>query len=143
MRPIAARRAREIVDGADTKLNAAFDLFRIVSSTICCEYYGVVVDDEGEFADWAIALSTVFFGDPTADTVVRELAIAASRNIGAAIDRSIDTVNRGGHLAGAAARSPGRRNAAGAHRPARHSRHHDGHDHRLWTDNAFGRRQLP
>ena len=98
VRPIAARRAREIVDGADTKLNAAFDLFRIVSSTICCEYYGVVVDDEGEFADWAVALSTVFFGDPTADTVVRELAIAASRNIGAAIDRSIDTVIAAGTL---------------------------------------------
>ncbi len=98
VRPIAARRAREIVDGAGTKLNAAWDLFRIVSSTICREYYGITVDDEGEFADWAIALSTVFFGDPAADVVVRELAIAASREIGAAIDRSIDAVIATGTL---------------------------------------------
>ena len=98
VRSIAARRAREIVDGADTELNAAWDLFRIVSSTICRDYYGVAVDDEGEFADWAIALSTVFFGDPAADIAVRELAIAASRNIGAAIDRSIDAAIAAGTL---------------------------------------------
>ena len=98
VRSIAARRAREIVDGAGTSLNAAWDLFRPVSSTICRDYYGIVVDDEGEFADWAIALSTVFFGDPTADKVVRELAIAASRNMNLAIDRSIDAVLSAGAL---------------------------------------------
>jgi Dyp-type peroxidase family len=98
VRSIAARRAREIVDGAGPSLNAAWDLFRPVSSAICRDYYGILVDDEGEFADWGIALSTVFFGDPTADKVVRELAIAASRNMRIAIDRSIDTVLSAGTL---------------------------------------------
>lgn len=92
VRPIAARRAREIVAAADTQLNAAGDLFRVVSSAICRDYYGIEVDDEGEFADWNIALSTLFFGDATASRTVRELAIAASRNMRAAIDRSIDAV---------------------------------------------------
>ncbi|WP_315927079.1 cytochrome P450 [Mesorhizobium sp. SP-1A] len=98
VRPIAARRAREIVDAAGDRLNAAWDLFRIVSSTICREYYGMKVDDEGAFADWAIALSTMFFGDPTANRTVRELAIAAARNMQAAIDGSIDAIVAGGAL---------------------------------------------
>jgi cytochrome P450 len=98
VRPIAARCAGEIVAAADTRLNAARDLFRVVSSAICRDYYGIEVDDEGEFADWNIALSTLFFGDPTANRTVRELAIAASRNMRAAIDRSIDKVLGGGAL---------------------------------------------
>lgn len=98
VRPIAARRAVEIVAAADTQLNAASDLFRVVSSAICRDYYGIELDDDGEFADWSIALSTLFFGDPTASRTVRELAIAASRNMRAAIDRSIDKVLGGGAL---------------------------------------------
>lgn len=98
VRPIAARRAKEIVDAAATRLNAAKDLFRVVSSAICRDYYGVKVDDEGEFADWTIALSTLFFGDPGADRTVRELAIAAARNIRAVVDRSIDSVLGSGAL---------------------------------------------
>ena len=76
IRPMAARYAKDIVDAAGTQLNAAKDLFRVVSSSICRDYYGMLVDDEGEFADWNIALSTVFFGDVNADRTVRELAIA-------------------------------------------------------------------
>ena len=98
VRSIAARRAKEIVDAADVELNAAHDLFRIVSSTICREYYGVKVDDEGTFADWGLALSTLFFGDPTANETVRQLAISASRNMRAAIDQSIDAVLASGAL---------------------------------------------
>ncbi|MEO9340869.1 cytochrome P450 [Mesorhizobium sp. SB112] len=96
VRPIAAARAKAIVDSADTQLNAAKDLFRIVSSAICRDYYGVKVEDEGEFADWNIALSTLFFGDPTANRTARELAIAASRHMQTAIEQSIDAVLAGG-----------------------------------------------
>ncbi len=98
VRPIAARRASAIVEAAGSELNAARDLFRIVSSTICRDYYGMIVDDEGAFADWNIALSTLFFGDPTASRTVRELAIAGSRHLKASIDASIDAVLASGAL---------------------------------------------
>jgi Dyp-type peroxidase family len=98
VRPIAARRARQIVEGAGAELNAARDLFGIVSSTICREYYGLAVADKGEFADWGLALSALFFGDPKASRATRELAIAAARSMRATIDRSIDAVLKGGTL---------------------------------------------
>ncbi|MCU4182188.1 cytochrome P450 [Bosea sp. BH3] len=95
VRPIAAAAAKEIVDQAPQRINTR-DLFCDVSSIICRDYFGLTFNSDREFAEWGMALSTLFFGDPTASPTVRELAIAASREMHAIIDLSIDRALGGG-----------------------------------------------
>lgn len=95
VRPIAARHAREIMDRATPGFDAIAGLMKIVPVKICREYFGMIVDDEDEFADWSIALSSIFFSDPTANKVTRELAIVAADRMIKAVDRSIAAVREG------------------------------------------------
>ncbi|MCR5856684.1 cytochrome P450 [Mesorhizobium sp. J428] len=95
VRPIAARHAREIVDRATPGFDAIAGLMKIVPVKICREYFGMIVDDEDEFADWSIALSSIFFSDPTASKVTRELAVVAADRMIRAVDRSIAAVREG------------------------------------------------
>ncbi|WP_235911945.1 cytochrome P450 [Mesorhizobium xinjiangense] len=92
VRPIAARQSREIMRGAMPGANAVEQLLKIVPVQICRDYYGLTIDDENEFADWAIALSALFFGDPFGSRTKRELALVAAHRMREAIDRSIETV---------------------------------------------------
>ena len=63
---------------------------------ICRDYFGIEIDDEFEFADWSIALSALFFSDPTASTTTRELAVVAGDRLLKVIDRSIEAIRDGG-----------------------------------------------
>ena len=102
VRPIAARHAREIMDRASPASKAnpfGFDavgrLMKVVPVRICREYFGMLVDDEQEFANWSIALSSIFFADPFADRTTRELAVVASERMRMTVDRSIEAVRDG------------------------------------------------
>ena len=66
------------------------DLLKVVPARICSEYYGLVIDDERAFTEWAIALSTLYFGDYLGDRATRELALAAAEHMAATVDRSIE-----------------------------------------------------
>ncbi|SMH56089.1 cytochrome P450 [Mesorhizobium australicum] len=98
VRPIAARHAREIMDRASPGFDAIAGLMKIVPVKICREYFGMIVDDEDEFADWSIALSSIFFSDPTANKATRELAVVAADRMIKAVDRSIAAVREGSAL---------------------------------------------
>ncbi|MEP6564053.1 MAG: cytochrome P450 [Mesorhizobium sp.] len=92
VRPIAARHSREIMTHARPGFDAIADLMKIVPVHICRDYFGIEIDDESEFADWAIALSALFFSDPTASATTRELAVVAGDRLIRVIDRSIDAI---------------------------------------------------
>lgn len=90
VRDIAATHSQEIVPHAGEKFDAATELMRVVPIRICREYYGLDIEDDRQFGDWAISINHILFGDWNADPVTRELAVAAAKNMFAAVDRSID-----------------------------------------------------
>lgn len=92
VRPIAARHSQEIMMRASPGFDAIADLIKIVPVRICRDYFGLEIDDESEFADWAIALSALFFSDPTASPTTRQLAVVAGDRLIRVIDRSIDAI---------------------------------------------------
>jgi Dyp-type peroxidase family len=95
VRPIAERHARDIMNRASPGFDAIGGLFKVVPVRICREYFGMIVDDENEFSDWSVALSSIFFSDPTASRTTRELAIVAADRLTRAVDRSIAAVRSG------------------------------------------------
>ncbi|CCV13685.1 cytochrome P450 [Mesorhizobium sp. STM 4661] len=99
VRPIAARHSREIMSRASPGFDAISGLMKIVPVHICRDYFGLEIDDESEFADWAIALSALFFSDPTANPTTRELAVVAGDRLIKVIDRSIDAIRQKGATA--------------------------------------------
>lgn len=90
VRAVAARHSQDIVRHAGEKFDAAGELMRIVPIRICRDYYGLNIEDDRQFGDWAISINNILFGDWGADPVTRELAVAAAENMFAAVDRSID-----------------------------------------------------
>jgi Dyp-type peroxidase family len=95
VRPLAARHARAIMQRAAPRFDVVDGLLRVVPVRICRDYFGMVIDDESSFSNWANALSGLFFADPGANPVVRELAVVAADRVKQAIDRSIDAVREG------------------------------------------------
>lgn len=96
VRPIAARHSQEIMTRASPGFDAIADLMKIVPVRICRDYFGLEIDDESEFADWAIALSALFFSDPTASPATRQLAVVAGDRLIKVIDRSIEAIRERG-----------------------------------------------
>lgn len=96
VRPIAARHSQEVMTRASPGFDAIADLMKIVPVRICRDYFGLEIDDESEFADWAIALSALFFSDPTANPATRQLAVVAGDRLIKVIDRSIDAIRERG-----------------------------------------------
>lgn len=95
VRPIAARHSREIMRHAMPGFDAVGELMKIVPVLICRDYYGMAIDDEKTFADWAIALSSLFFADFSGNAATRELAVVAAARMNQAIDCSIAEVRAG------------------------------------------------
>lgn len=96
VRPIAARHSKDIMAAASPGFDAIGGLMKIVPVHICRDYFGLEIDDESEFADWAIALSALFFSDPTAKPATRELAVVGGDRLIKLIDRSIDAIREKG-----------------------------------------------
>ncbi|MGB3388263.1 MAG: cytochrome P450 [Pseudaminobacter sp.] len=95
VRPIAARHSSDIMRAAAPGFDVVDGLLRVVPVRICRDYFGMVIEDEREFSDWANALSGIFFADPTASPVVRELAMVAADRVTKAIDRSVEAIRAG------------------------------------------------
>ncbi|TIT39072.1 MAG: cytochrome P450, partial [Mesorhizobium sp.] len=96
VRPIAARHSRDIMTAASPGFDAIAGLLKLLPVHICRDYFGLEIDDESEFADWAIALSALFFSDPTAKPATRELAVVGGDRLIKVIDRSIDAIREKG-----------------------------------------------
>lgn len=95
VRPLAFRHAQEIMLRAEPDFDVVDNLLKVVPVRICRDYYGMLIEDEKMFADWANALSGLFFADPLGDPVNRELAVVAADRIKRLIDRSIEAVREG------------------------------------------------
>lgn len=92
VRPIAERHSRDIMTRASPGFDAIAGLMKIVPVRICRDYFGLEIDDESEFADWSIALSALFFSDPTASPTTRQLAVVGGDRLIKVIDRSIAAI---------------------------------------------------
>lgn len=98
VRPIAARHSQEIMTRARPGFDAISGLMKLVPVHICRDYFGIEIDNESEFADWSIALSALFFSDPSGEPTVRQLAVVAGDRLIKVIDRSIDAIrDKGGN----------------------------------------------
>lgn len=95
VRPLAARHAQETMLRAEPDFDVVDKLLKIVPVRICRDYYGLRIDNEKAFADWANALSGLFFADPFANPVARELAVVAADRMKRVIDRSMEAVRDG------------------------------------------------
>lgn len=95
VRPIAARHAQDIMARAAPGFDVIAGLLKVVPSRICRDYFGISVDDDAEFAEWATALSALFFADPGASPVTRELAVVAADKMKRTIALSIEAVRQG------------------------------------------------
>ncbi|MCT7375561.1 cytochrome P450 [Chelativorans salis] len=95
VRPLAARHAEEIMRRASPDFDVVDKLLKVVPVRICRDYFGMRIDDEKQFSDWANALSGLFFADPFANPIARELAVVAADRMKRTIDLSIEAV-RGG-----------------------------------------------
>lgn len=96
VRPLAAQHSRAILRSAMPGFDAASGLLKLVPVRICRDYFGMIVEDEDAFADWAIALSSLFFADFGGSATTRELAVVAAHRMREAIDRSIARVEEQG-----------------------------------------------
>ena len=92
---MAAQHAQAIMMRAAPGFDVMRELLKIVPIRICRDYYGITIDDDVEFANWAIALSALLFSDPKGDSATRELALVAADRLRWTIDRSIDAVRQG------------------------------------------------
>ncbi|MFP1633667.1 cytochrome P450 [Zhengella sp. ZM62] len=95
VRPVCARLAGDVMQRAEPGFNAVHDLLKIVPVRICRDYFGLVIDDEERFADWSIALSSLFFADYFGNRAVRELAVVAADGMNRTIAASIAEVRQG------------------------------------------------
>lgn len=89
VRPIAARHSRDIVLRAAPGFDCVSELLNVVPVRICRDYFGMAIEDETEFADWSVALSSLFFADPFGNPATRELAVVAADRMRRLIDHSI------------------------------------------------------
>ncbi len=86
-----------IANHSGKKLDAVQDLITLVPTRICRKYYGIPIeqDQEVEFGQWAIALSTFMFGDPTNDPKYRKVALAATQPLRVLLDHAIVAARQG------------------------------------------------
>ncbi|WP_159586709.1 cytochrome P450 [Chelativorans xinjiangense] len=95
VRPLAARHAQEIMRRAAPDFDVVGKLLKVVPVRICRDYFGIRIDDEKQFSDWANALSGLFFADPLANPIARELAVVAADRMKRTIDLSVEAVRDG------------------------------------------------
>ena len=92
VRPLCARLAAGVMQRAEPGFNPVHDLLKIVPVRICRDYFGLVIEDEERFADWSIALSSLFFADWFASPVIRELAVVAADGMNRTIAASVEAI---------------------------------------------------
>ncbi|AEH89919.1 cytochrome P450 [Mesorhizobium opportunistum] len=94
VRPIARLHSRALARTAMPGFNA-IELLKIVPVRICRDYFGLAFDNDEEFADWSIALSSQLFFNPFEKAATRELASVAAYRMRDVINQSIETVLAG------------------------------------------------
>ena len=87
--PNSRKHASRVFEQSGGRIDVIRDLITGVPIKICKDYYGLDIRDEDGFAEWSIALSMLFFADPTGDPQTRRMARAAAEKLGVVIRNSI------------------------------------------------------
>jgi cytochrome P450 len=92
LKPLSWKLASDAVANGNGRLNAVRDLITAVPVWISREYYGfdIHLDEERDFAEWSIALSTMYFADFFGDEDLRRQTLIASAKLVRITDRSIE-----------------------------------------------------
>jgi cytochrome P450/deferrochelatase/peroxidase EfeB len=86
---IAQTVSKQMIDQSGGRIEVIQDLIARVPTRICRDYYGLAIRDEDAFAEWSIALSMLFFADPTGDEKARDMALLAAQRLTRLIDDSV------------------------------------------------------
>ncbi len=92
LKPLSQEIADKIVAGGKGKLDAVRDLITTVPVQVCREYYGYDIkpEEERDFAEWSIALSTMYFADFFGNDKLRREALVGAAKLQWITDRSIE-----------------------------------------------------
>ena len=96
LKPLAWKLASDAVANGNGRLNAVRDLITVVPVQISRDYYGFDIhpDEERDFAEWNIALSTMYFADFFGNADLRRQTLIASAKLVRITDRSIEVARK-------------------------------------------------
>lgn len=86
---LSARFARALIRTSGGRIDVMKDYITRVATETCVRYFGLTVEDPDAFAEWAMSISSLLFGDPFGDPATRTLALNGSARIRNVIDQSI------------------------------------------------------
>lgn len=87
---LSHRFAKALLRNSGGRIDVMKDYITRVATETCILYFGLTgVDDPDAFAEWAMSISALLFGDPFGDPATRQLALNGSARIRNVIDRSI------------------------------------------------------
>ncbi len=93
LKPLSGKLAKEAVEAGHGRFNAVRDLITAIPVRVARDYYGYDIkpDEERDFAEWSIALSTMYFADFFGDKELRRQTLIAAAKLQWITDRSIET----------------------------------------------------
>ena len=96
VKPLSWKLAQEAVLTGHGKLNAIRDLITAIPVRICRDYYGYDIkpEEERDFAEWSISLSTLYFADPSGSETLRRQTLIGAAKLQRITDRSIAAVRK-------------------------------------------------
>jgi Dyp-type peroxidase family len=87
---LSHRFAGALLRNSGGRIDVMKDYITRVATETCIRYFGLTgIDDPNAFAEWAMSISALLFGDPFGDPATRQLALNGSARIRNVIDRSI------------------------------------------------------
>ncbi len=95
LKPLCERLARDAVENGKGLLDAIRGLITAIPVKVSREYYGFDIEphEERDFAEWAIAFSTMYFADFTGSRELRRQTLIAAAKMQRLTDRSIEIAN--------------------------------------------------
>jgi cytochrome P450 len=87
---LSHRFATALLRNSGGRIDVMKDYITRVATETCIRYFGLTgIDDPDAFAEWAMSISALLFGDPFGDPATRQLALNGSARIRNVIDQSI------------------------------------------------------
>ena len=96
LKPLAWDLAKNAVEKGNGRLNAVRDLITAIPVRVCRDYYGYDIkpEEERDFAEWSIALSTMYFADFFGSEILRRQTLIAAAKLVRITDRSIEVARK-------------------------------------------------
>ncbi|MDE2577200.1 MAG: cytochrome P450 [Hyphomicrobiales bacterium] len=81
--------SRYLINGSGGRIDIMRDLFTRAAAETCIRYFGLVAPQPDQFAEWAMAISSLLFADPFGDAKTRRLALIGAARMRWLIDESL------------------------------------------------------